>query len=77
MAGVFVPTMPSHLNCLSKEESSLFSSLLNMSYDKGAEINIDLAMRNILLEKILDYFKLQLGSSITAKSLAVLREMLH
>jgi DNA repair protein RecO (recombination protein O) len=77
MAGGFVPTVPSYPHYLNREESMIFSSLLNMSYEKAAEIRIDLAIRNVLPERILDYFSLHLGSSISSKSLDILREILH
>ena len=77
MAGVFVPIVPSHPHFLSKEESSVFSALLNLSYEKAAEIRIDHSIRNILPDRILDYFSLHLGSNISLKSLDILREILH
>jgi DNA repair protein RecO (recombination protein O) len=77
MAGVFVAAIPSHPHYLSKEESAVFSALLDMSYEKAAEIRIESAIRIILPDRILEYFSLHLGSKITTKSLDILRELFH
>jgi DNA repair protein RecO (recombination protein O) len=75
MAGIFVAAIPSHPHYLNKEESSIFSALLNMSYEKAAEIRIESTIRDVLTDRILDYFSLHLGSKITSKSLVILREI--
>jgi DNA repair protein RecO (recombination protein O) len=77
MAGIFVTTIPSHPHFLGKEESAVFSLLLNMTYEKSSEIRIDPEIRNILTDRMLEYFGLHLGSKINSKSLDVLREILH
>jgi DNA repair protein RecO (recombination protein O) len=77
MAGIFVTIIPSHPHFLGREESAVFSLLLNMTYEKSSEIRIDPEIRNILTDRMLEYFGLHLGSKINSKSLDVLREILH
>jgi DNA repair protein RecO (recombination protein O) len=77
MAGFFVSAIPPHPHFLKKEESSIYAVLLSMSYQKSAECRIDQAIRNVLPERILEYFSLQLGSNLNIKSLDILREILH
>ncbi len=77
MAGVFVPAIPSHPHYLNKEESSVFSALLDMTYENTSEIHIDQTIRNVLPDRLVEYFSLHLGSKIGSKSLDILREVLH
>jgi DNA repair protein RecO (recombination protein O) len=77
MAGVFVTAIPSHPHYLNNEESSVFSALLNMTYENAAKFHIDPEIRNILPVRMLEYFSLHLGSKITSKSLEILREIFH
>jgi DNA repair protein RecO (recombination protein O) len=77
MAGVFVASIPSHPYYLSKEESAVFSALLDMSYENAAEMRIESSIRTILPDRILEYFSLHLGTKITTKSLDILRELFH
>jgi DNA repair protein RecO (recombination protein O) len=76
-AGLFVASEPSHPHYLNKEESTVFSALLNMTYESTSGLSIDREIRIILPDRMLDYFSLHLGSRITSKSLEVLREVLH
>ena len=77
MAGIFVSITPSHPHFLNKKESSVFSILLSMSYEKSAELRFDQAIRNILPERILEYFSLHIGTNLNLKSLDILREIFH
>jgi DNA repair protein RecO (recombination protein O) len=77
MAGIFVTSLPSHPHYFNKEESSVFSSLLTVTYQNAAEIKIDQEIRNVLPDRMLEYFSLHLGSKINSKSLDILREILH
>lgn len=77
MAGIFVASIPSHPHYFNKEESSVFSSLLTVTYQNAAEIIIDQEIRNTLPDRMLEYFSLHLGIKINSKSLDILREVLH
>lgn len=77
MAGAFVPTIPPHPHYMKKEESSALALLLSITYPKATECRIDQAIRNILPERMLEYYSLHLGSRINIKSLDILREILH
>jgi DNA repair protein RecO (recombination protein O) len=77
MAGIFVSMPPSHVHFLKREESSVFSLLLSISYQKVGECKIDQAIRNILPERILEYYSLHLGGKLKIKSLDILHEILH
>lgn len=77
MAGAFVASIPPHPHYLKKEESSAFSNLLTITYQNAAVFKVDQSIRNFLTERILDYYKLHLGSSLNIKSLDIVREIIH
>ena len=77
VAGRFIPLPPDHPWFLSVFESSVLSRLIGMNYQNSHEFGPDQRLRSVLLQSILDYFGLHIGSKINLKSLEILREILH
>ena len=77
LAGIFVSIPPLHPHFLKKEESAVFSKLLTMSYNDLDNLRIDRSVRNVLPEKIIEYFSLHTETNLNIKSLEIIRELLH
>lgn len=77
MSGVFVPFIPTHPHYLSREESAVFSKLLNMSYQDMTDFAIEKTIRRVLPERILEYFNLHTGTNLNIKSLDIIREIFN
>ena len=74
-AGTFIVHKPPHPYYFEPEESKVFSEILNSSYEEIGQINLTSVLRNLLLQKMIDYFSLHLGIRLQVKSLEVLREL--
>ncbi len=77
MAGVFVSIPPMHPHFLNKEESAVFSKLLDMSYPDLTNLSIEKSIRRVLPERILEYFNLHTGTNLNIKSLDIIREIFY
>jgi len=73
--GVFQPDIPPHVNYLDGIQSENFSSLLKSSLNFSSSIKIPLAQKRMLVEKILEYYRLHLAGFTEVKSLKVLEEV--
>jgi len=77
MAGIFVPVTPTHPHYLNRDESAVFSKLLEMSYQDLTNLSIEKQIRKVLPDRILEYFNLHTGINLNIKSLEIVREILH
>jgi len=77
MAGIFVPIPPFHPHFLQKEESVVFSKLLNSSYNNLENLLIDRSVRNVLPERIIEYFSLHPETNLNVKSLAIKKTLIN
>ena len=77
IGGKFVLLPPPHPWFLRNPESSNLSRLLGMNYQNSSEFKPDKGFRQILLDTLLDYYGLHLGSKLNLKSIEIVREILH
>jgi DNA repair protein RecO (recombination protein O) len=75
IAGTFSPAPPSHPHFMNRDESLIFSKLINMNYQNCHELHIDKISRQNLLNLMIDYYSLHIGINIKIKSLDVLHEI--
>ncbi len=73
--GVFQSDIPGHMNYMDAIQSEIFASLLQSSLNFSAHLSVPLAQRRMLIEKILDYYRLHLTAFTEVKSLRVLEEV--
>lgn len=77
IAGKFIFLPPVHPWFLKFPESLNFSRLLGMNYQNAREFKPDKVLRNLLLQTLLDFYGLHLGSKLNLKSWEILKELLH
>ncbi len=77
IAGKFAVLPPDHTWYLKEPVSSVFSRLLEMSYQNSPEFKPEQGLRQILLTFTLEYYGLHLGNKLNVKSLDILRIILH
>lgn len=75
IAGSFTSSPPSHPHFMDREESLIFSKLININYQNCHNIHISKEKKHCLLNLIVDYYSLHLGIKLNIKSLEVLREL--
>jgi DNA repair protein RecO (recombination protein O) len=76
-AGAFMQIKPFHTLFLDKEQSLIFSQLMDFSADQHASIKISYKERTELLEKIIEYYRLHNTGISEIKSMSVLKEVFH
>lgn len=74
--GVFTNILPMHSNFLDDKVAKQFSQLIETSYEKMTEIALNTNSRNVLLERIIEYYQLHLPNFGKIKSLEILRTVL-
>lgn len=75
MNGVFEREKPSHTHYLSQEFAQLFFRLLNSDYNETEHFSIGRNTRKILLNAILDYYRLHVSDFHGLKSLSVFQSL--
>lgn len=75
MNGVFEQEKPSHTHYLSDDYAQLFYSLLNSDYNETGQLNLRRNTRKILLNAILDYYRLHVSDFHGLKSLSVFQSL--
>ncbi|MDR3366234.1 MAG: DNA repair protein RecO [Prevotellaceae bacterium] len=73
--GVFVPFAPQHGVFMDKPTSALLGTLIGAALGDLQHIHAPRAQRNLLLQKLLDYYCTHLGMANPIRSLAVLEEV--
>ena len=73
--GIFQSTIPSHVNYLDGIQSEIFFSLVKTSLNLSSSLKVPLAQKRLLVEKILEYYRLHLAGFTEVKSLKVLEEV--
>jgi DNA repair protein RecO (recombination protein O) len=73
--GIFSHQVPPHANYLQLPLSGILSEILEVK--PGSSINVDAQTRSVLLEKLLEYFRLHIPSFGSMKSQAVLNIVLR
>ena len=74
-AGCYTSDLPPHRWVLQQPHTSLWTSLLNASFDSLEHLRIAAADRRILLDKIVNYYQLHLECLGQIKSYDVLKEL--
>ncbi len=74
-SGAFTGTRPPHPYFLDPAESRILSDFANITYEEIGNITLPASGRNLLLQKMIDYFSLHLGTRLQVKSLDVLHEL--
>ncbi|SEL42732.1 DNA repair protein RecO [Parapedobacter koreensis] len=74
--GVFCHTLPAHSLVLQDPHSAQLATLLGCSFDELAAVRIPLADRRLLLDKIIDFYRLHIDHLGEIKSHEVLEEVL-
>lgn len=75
--GIFVSEKPHHLHYLDPEFSVLLRHLMSLDFDQLKNFSVDGKKRKILLEKIIDYYRLHLAGFHEIKSHGVLETVLR
>jgi DNA repair protein RecO (recombination protein O) len=75
MAGIFVALPPGHPQYLNKEESTVFSRLLTMTFQNLTELTLEKSIRRSLPERLVEYFSIHTGTNLNIKSLDIIREI--
>ncbi|MCE1199239.1 MAG: DNA repair protein RecO [Marinilabiliales bacterium] len=75
ITGTFCTEKPLHPHLLEGEESKLLSLLLSVTYEEAGAVLLSAHQRNLLTQKILDFYALHLGIRFQVKSFEVLREL--
>jgi DNA repair protein RecO (recombination protein O) len=73
--GIFQADIPGHINYVDGPLSEIFFSLLQSSLDFSAALNVPVMQKRMLIEKILEYYRLHLTGFSEMKSLRVLEEV--
>jgi len=73
--GTFQAEIPTHVNYMDGIQSENFSLLLKSSLNFSSPLLIPLAQKRMLMEKILEYYRLHLAGFSEVKSLKVLEEV--
>lgn len=75
--GMFANEKPNHTHYLDPEFSALLRQLMSMDFDQLKNFSVDGRTRKILLEKIIDYYRLHLTGFHEIKSQGVLETVLR
>ena len=73
--GIFQEEIPGHMNYMDAVLSETFASLLQTSVNFSAQLAVPLPKKRMLIEKILEYYRLHLSAFGEIKSLRVLEEV--
>jgi DNA repair protein RecO (recombination protein O) len=73
--GIFQEEMPPHINYMDGIQSENFYALMKSSLNFSAPLLIPLAQKRMLVDKILEYYRLHLEGFSEVKSLKVLEEV--
>ena len=74
--GIFVPEAPAHGHYLDPDLSKLFHLLLESSLEQVAEIKMSAQHRTLLLNGLLDYYRLHLDGFPSINAHTILKEVL-
>ena len=74
-SGSFTANSPPHLNFLEPGESLFLKEFMDISYEEAGKIRLSSAIRYRLLQKMVEYFSLHLGTRLHIKSLEILGEL--
>lgn len=77
MNGVFLTSKPLHSHFLSAEMSSLFNSLLHLSFESANTLVLSREKRNELLNVLIEYYKLHVPEFYGLNSVSVLHEIFN
>ncbi len=58
--GAFAEHIPGHFNYLDKEMTGSFKTIMHLDFNRCSAVKVDKEIRNILLDKMLDYYKIHL-----------------
>lgn len=75
--GIFLTNKPLHSHFLSTEMSTLFSSLLHLSFDSGNALVLSRENRSELLNVLIEYYKLHVPEFHGLNSVSVLHEVFN
>jgi len=73
--GIFQADLPSHMNYMDVMLSGIFYTLLQSSMNFSAPLSAPVHQKRMLIEKILDYYRLHLTNFSEIKSLRILEEV--
>ena len=73
--GIFTQNKPAHTDYLPLEESTVFYNLLRMSYENMSAYRFSGRERQVIIHRVLDYYRLHLSDFPEIKSLEVLHEV--
>lgn len=73
--GTFVELIPEHGHHIPKDYGIIWSQLIKSNFDSGTSIIMDREKRLLLLDKIIEYFRLHIPGMSNLKSLQVLKEI--
>ena len=73
--GVFQSELPNHVNYMDPVLAGVFSGLLQSSLNFSASLSVPVQQKRMLMEKILEYYRLHLSGFTEVKSLKVLEEV--
>jgi len=74
-AGLFCSQLPAHIYVLQEPHSSMFAYFMRSNFENSCKLRISTADRQILLENILNYYRLHLNNFGEVKSLYILEEI--
>jgi len=75
--GIFLTNKPLHSHFLSAEMSTIFNSLLQLSFESGNTLVLSREKRNELLNGLIEYYKLHVPEFHGLSSVSVLHEMFN
>lgn len=75
--GIFLTNKPLHSHFLSAEMSTIFNSLLQLSFESGNTLVLSREKRNELLNGLIEYYKLHVPEFHGLNSVSVLHEMFN
>ena len=73
--GIFTQFQPAHIHFLSPDESMVLHNLLRMSYENMFIFRFSGRERQMIIRRILDYYRMHLSDFPEIKSLEVLRDV--
>jgi len=73
--GIFTENKPAHIDFLSPDESAVFYNLLRMTYENMPTFRFSGRERQVIIHRVLEYYRLHLSDFPEIKSLEVLHEV--
>ena len=77
IVGKFVLMPPDHPQYLKERGSATLHEILKTNFQNSNNVKIDSELRVSMLQFMLDYYELHIGSKLSLKSLEVVRDILH